>query len=169
MIKDIGTPYKCNSNNRVAYWDMAKGFTIILVILGHQMIPHVLRVIIFSFHMPLFFLTNGYFVKDYDIKRTMKRSIISLIIPYIVVCMISAIFYVAQTYSEIDIAIATLKKTKAMVLGISYASSLFTDVDSVGMVWFLPCLFLCRNIYVALCKIISTTFLNSQKMIWGGG
>ena len=44
-------------NNRVKYFDLAKGIGIILVVLGHmENIDASIRIWIASFHMPLFFV-----------------------------------------------------------------------------------------------------------------
>lgn len=47
-----------NKENRLDYVDFLKGMGILLVIIGHT-INSVLRGVIFSFHMPLFFMTSG--------------------------------------------------------------------------------------------------------------
>ena len=44
--------------------DMAKGIGMIAVIIGHMTVPVKVTDFIFSFHMPLFFLINGYFFKE---------------------------------------------------------------------------------------------------------
>lgn len=41
--------------------DIAKGLAILLMIIGHELRPQShLYVLIFSFHMPLFFILSGY-------------------------------------------------------------------------------------------------------------
>lgn len=66
---------------RIQYWDMAKGFTILLVIIGHiSNVNPYLRGVIFSFHMPFYFMANGYFIKDYSLRKTIKKSAKSLLI-----------------------------------------------------------------------------------------
>lgn len=51
---------------RITFVDYAKGITILFVIIGHlNNVPPDLRMKIFSFHVPLFFLTSGYFIKNY--------------------------------------------------------------------------------------------------------
>ena len=47
--------------NRIAWIDVAKGITILLVIIGHTLtFGSATRNFIFSFHMPLFFILSGY-------------------------------------------------------------------------------------------------------------
>lgn len=73
---------------RIVEFDIAKGIGIILVVIGHQNIPHSVTNWIFSFHMPLFFILSGFFFsskrKFYEI---FKRRVKSLIIPYVFLCL----------------------------------------------------------------------------------
>ena len=51
------------------------------MILGHiGGISSIIRGLIFSFHMPIFFVANSYFIKQYSIKKTLIRSSKSLLI-----------------------------------------------------------------------------------------
>lgn len=45
---------------RIEYLDYAKGIGIILVVLGHILIKGNIKIYIYSFHMPLFFIISGY-------------------------------------------------------------------------------------------------------------
>lgn len=47
------------SKKRIEWIDIAKGITILLVVIGHGAINGALRGIIFSFHMPLFFILSS--------------------------------------------------------------------------------------------------------------
>lgn len=140
-------------NSRIEYWDMAKGIAIMLMILGHAPVPDYLRTIIFSFHMPLFMVVNGYFVKNYNIKRTFKRSVKTLLVPYAAVCILSAVIYTFIGADDVSAGTLFMIKIKAMLGGMSKLSTRFLSFDSVWVVWFVCCLFLARNIYVMLMKL----------------
>lgn len=45
---------------RIAWVDIAKAIAIIGMIVGHEVTNDTLRIFIFSFHMPLFFILSGY-------------------------------------------------------------------------------------------------------------
>ena len=45
-------------SNRIVSFDILKGGGILLVILGHIQIPYMLKTVIYSFHMPLFFFVR---------------------------------------------------------------------------------------------------------------
>ena len=46
-------------SNRIVSFDILKGGGILLVILGHIQIPYMLKTVIYSFHMPLFFFCQA--------------------------------------------------------------------------------------------------------------
>lgn len=145
---------KSVESDRVKYWDVAKGITIILMILGHVSIPEYLRRIIFSFHMPLFIIANGYFIKSYDIKRTFTRSIKSLLYPYCITCIISAVIFAVIGNNGNFCMPLFMHKIKAMLGGMSKISTKFQGFDSVCVVWFVCSLFITRNLYVVLMNIV---------------
>lgn len=108
---------------RIVEFDIAKGIGIILVVIGHQNIPHSVTNWIFSFHMPLFFILSGFFFsskrKFYEI---FKRRVKSLIIPYV--------FFYALNF----ILFCFLRD--------NYYSSFSFSIGQNLALWFLPVLFL---------------------------
>ena len=64
-------------NKKVLNVDIVKGFAIILVMIGHSGMflsikdKALLNSIIYSFHMPLFFILAGFFMKE---KVSLKKS-----------------------------------------------------------------------------------------------
>lgn len=54
--------------NRLNYLDNLKGFGMIMVVMGHiSLLPVSINHLIYSFHMPLFFLISGYLYHEKDI------------------------------------------------------------------------------------------------------
>ena len=153
---------KIKSLNRIKYWDIAKGITILLVILGHaENINPYLRVIIFSYHMPFFFIANAYFIKNYKIIETIKKSSKSLLMPYAITCILSAIICVNQNNGTLpDYKVFILRITD-MFAGMSKISTKFIQFQSVWLVWFIICLFAARIIYITLMKFLD----KKQKLI----
>ena len=69
------------------YWlDVAKGVTIILMVLGHSSIPDVLSRFIYAFHMPLFFISSGWVTNftKYNIVDFILHKARTLLLPYII-------------------------------------------------------------------------------------
>ena len=47
-------------SNRIVSFDILKGGGILLVILGHIQIPYMLKTVIYSFRIPLFFFCQAF-------------------------------------------------------------------------------------------------------------
>ncbi len=78
---------KTSYRQRLEWLDVAKGITIWLMIIGHMpnYIPAVLREVIYSFHIPFFFMASGYCFKPekYGLYDFIKQRVRKLLIPYI--------------------------------------------------------------------------------------
>jgi fucose 4-O-acetylase-like acetyltransferase len=85
------------------YFDNAKFFLIVLVIIGHQevesafqaewMTPVFLRNFIYAFHMPMFVLISGYFSKKTTTSNLISNNFIKLIIPFIIFQILFSFYY----------------------------------------------------------------------------
>lgn len=101
---------------RNIYLDIAKGITIILVVLGHsiqygsfeylhaQFFQDPLFVAIYSFHMPLFMLISGYLFRGsicrHSFKYNIRTRFMSLLLPVIIWNSIYVALIVLQHYLE---------------------------------------------------------------------
>lgn len=62
--------------------DIARGIAIIAIIIGHMGFKNVNRVV-YTFHVPIFFLITGFFITESaKISLIVKKRIKTLIIPY---------------------------------------------------------------------------------------
>lgn len=96
-----------------------------LVLFGHLLPNHsIVKAIIYSFHMPLFFITAGYVLSNRPFSSIVKKRFRSVIIPYLVFGLI---------YGSFDL------KSLCFILYGSNESLIYAG--SNGMLWFLPCLF----------------------------
>ena len=170
--------------SRMQYWDVAKGIVILLVIMGH--LPEaneVIKDMIYSFHMPFFFLANAFFIKHYDVKVHLFKNAKSLLIPYAVVCVIEAVCYAIRGNTDVYWSYDIVKiseevvsgeamtpfaifwdKLADMFMGLSFTSSRFLEFESVWIVWFLVSLFAAKMIYVVLMQVVE----NLTKRIFPG-
>lgn len=126
------------TKERVGYIDVAKGVGIILVILGHSMYGDVfLKNVIYSFHMPFFFMLSGYFLNfERSIKSNIKKSFRMLVIPYLLVSFIQILLYAIFEQSSI------IPELQTAVIG---GGNLFAvEIDYQPVIWFIPVLFLAR-------------------------
>lgn len=145
--------------------DMAKGIGMIAVIIGHMTVPVKVTDFIFSFHMPLFFLINGYFFKEKSIKQCIWLKFKTLVIPYITTCIlviISSVFWNVLKGQNIAFIVA---ECKMWTLAALYGSGTYThflkwDFHIIGAIWFLLAMFWSDVIFNILLKI-------KGSYIWG--
>ena len=145
-----------SQKKRILWIDIAKGIAILLMVIGHvDNIHPYLKGIIFSFHMPLFMIINGYLIRSYDIKKTFIRSLRTLMLPYFVVCLLqAAISTILAAGSGTELEVLQYRLI-SMLFGMSKSSTILTSVGGVSLIWFLTSLFLARNIYVILRSLLN--------------
>ncbi|WP_034919501.1 acyltransferase family protein [Gillisia sp. CAL575] len=82
---------------RLGFVDIAKGLGIILVVVGHISPIKQLNQLIYTFHMPLFFLISGMFIRtNYSTKELAKKHFYRLIIPLL---FFSLLFFPYQIFN----------------------------------------------------------------------
>lgn len=124
---------------RIGWVDVAKGIGIILVILGHMpTIPILIRLWIFSFHMPLFFFVSGYLynVKDESISLNslLKKKTRKILKPYV----IFSILFVLLDYLVLNIS---LDETKTRLIRFVFGQG------GYDILWFFFSLFIAETLY----------------------
>lgn len=127
-------------NKRIDYLDYVKGFGILLVVLGHIYdASNPIKIWLYSFHMPLFFIISGFFAKNIEFKVLFKKKFKSLIIPYI------------------SFGIITMGLMIVTNSGLSgeFKEYVYFFITGVGRdaLWFLTCLFLIEIIFHIVSKI----------------
>lgn len=70
---------------RKSWLDIAKGITIVLMVLGHTSIPVVVSNFIYNFHMPLFFIASGYVghYEKYTLGEYIKHKFYTIMLPFL--------------------------------------------------------------------------------------
>lgn len=130
--------------NRIDWIDVAKGIAILLVIIGHTLkMGAFLRNIIFSFHMPLFFILSGYTYTPATDKKAlwkhMKHHFQCLMVPCLAVSLFLVAYSVVKSdscsFSEIGIQLWKMGQE------LFYASGVSFHGISAGMIWFIFSLF----------------------------
>ena len=76
------------NTKRIQYLDIAKAIGIILVIIGHISQNEIITSVIYSFHMPLFFILSGYLYHKGNTKNKIKK----ILIPYFLFSIISYLY-----------------------------------------------------------------------------
>lgn len=74
--------------------DIAKGLLILCVIIGHGTKNQSLSDFIYRFHMPLFLILSGCFLKKVeDVKTYAKMRAVRLLVPYLIYMTIDFLFF----------------------------------------------------------------------------
>lgn len=87
------------------YWlDIAKGITILLMVIGHTSIPSVLSNFIWAFHMPLFFIASGWTTnwQKTDFVGFTKRKFRTLLVPFFVYSLVVLLIQIPQGWADFN-------------------------------------------------------------------
>jgi len=90
--------------NRIGYIDMSKGLAIILVIIGHSsFVPNNAKLLLYSFHIPLFFFLSGFTlnVRKYEtFSGYCLNKVKSLVIPFFLLNSFVFLFQLFVMYPD---------------------------------------------------------------------
>lgn len=127
---------------RIHWIDIAKGFFIIAIVLGHIFNSGYLRNWLFSFHVPAFFFLSGYCFKyESSIGNFVLKKFRTIVVPYLLFSMLSILaFYFA---SQIIPSIQSIMECDILenVITMLYGNSKPDVMKYNSPLWFLPCLF----------------------------
>lgn len=86
---------------RNTYMDIAKGIGMLAVIVAHIGIGKAGNILLYSFHLPLFFIISGYFFKmEDDIKNFLLKKSKGYLVPYFACAIVIACFLPIQYHTE---------------------------------------------------------------------
>lgn len=143
---------KMDFNERNPISDIMKGIGMIMVIIGHT--TNVLNPIIYTIHMPLFFIVSGYYMKEgRSIKETVKKGIRNLLLPYFLTCLCIIVYKNLVSFIEKTNALEmSIVWIKASLFGLpgNYIAPNIHGIQMIGAIWFLEALFWAR---VELCLV----------------
>lgn len=116
-------------------FDIMKGISVLLMIVGHLLfLPSWIVAAIYSFHMPLFFLLAGYFLKP---AGGLRKDFVRLVVPYLFIMLVMIFWNFLQSYAKGDSQIV-IGRIKSFIWSTPDA---FYDTNYIGSVWFLLALF----------------------------
>jgi fucose 4-O-acetylase-like acetyltransferase len=131
-------------------FDIIKGICILLMIVGHCPVS-TLVILIYSFHMPVFFFIAGYFFKQDTFWKTANKGMRRLLIPFVCVYFFCfAVTYVIEYFGWFS---------KIVMSYIDYRTPVesFLLMNKGLPVWFLVSLFWCKILFLPIKK---------SEMIW---
>ncbi len=137
--------------NRIEWVDIAKGLGILLVIIGHCVyLGGGIHNWIFSFHMPLFFMLSGFFVREEAIWTTIKKKSKSLLFPYFIFVILGFVFTLLIPGWRANLTL------KGIAVDIYMGSP---DAINISSVWFLICLFVTILFFECCLRIKKYSFV----------
>ena len=125
-----------------------KGIAILAVIAGHSIPFDCLgNQLIHSFHMPLFFIVAGYLYKpNYSYKNKFISDFRRLIIPYLCIAICFTLYLLIKEPNNFFALKYSLLAT-FWATGWNHFSLLWSKAPHIGIAWFLPSLFWCRQVF----------------------
>ncbi|MDB8558412.1 acyltransferase family protein [Turicibacter sanguinis] len=139
-------------HERILYFDIAKGFAMILIVLGHiYNNDNLIKIWMHSFHVPIFFIISGMVIRhtkldQIEFKEIIVKKIKSLIVPYFYFELLAITLYMLMN-------------------GFSFSILKWNIIDSILLysrangTWFLICLFGAELIFILIKKITSSDWL----------
>lgn len=160
---------------RLKYIDILKGFAIFLVVFGHVIVyQSQMARLIFSFHMPLFFIISGYLFnfKKYEnnFSQFFKGRFRRLILPYFTSVLLFFMYYLIymspKPFIETPSA-AILFLLKNDIVSSLYGSGAINNfhITPVGPLWFLVALFCVEILFYFSLKLMKNSSV-LQKYIF---
>ena len=142
---------------RIRWLDASRGLAIILVVLGHNLIPKAVWNYIYSFHVPVFFVIAGYLFgmsKTQGFAQHLKKKARTLLVPYAVFYVVLYIYFVAigSRYGETKSA-----DLVTPIIGFFYSSSDYL-VDIFRPMWFLTTLFVVEMLFFGIARYFRRAF-----------
>lgn len=141
-------------SNRLVQYDLLKGFGILLVLWGHINCPPMVKIIIYGFHMPLFFFVSGCFYKpSTSFVLFTKKKIRQLLLPW---SFFASILFLLKAslvlYETHDIRMAILSSFNDIYKGLLGCEDSYIFYQTI---WFLIALFEVSVLYHLLFKRIN--------------
>ncbi len=148
---------EAKSPERIGWADLARGIAILLVIIGHTLefddfTSIYIRGMIFSFHMPLFFILGAFTYRWAQDKTSLmektKRGARHLLIPVVLIWLLQLAFFWSDQGKSIELTEYLRDALKRLLF--SSGASITHDSETIaplGMLWFLVVLFLGRLLY----------------------
>jgi fucose 4-O-acetylase-like acetyltransferase len=127
---------------RIKWIDISKAIAIIFVIIGHTApFGSIERNMIFSFHMPLFFILSGYNFTLPDslmkVKERIIKNIRQLLFPLINLWILNLIFIFIKSHNF------SFSVVRTNIVALLWSSGIpFKNHPGLGMLWFLVSMFI---------------------------
>ena len=152
------------NNKRIVWIDLAKAMAIIMVIMGHAIGEYALNfkkleIIIYSIHIPLFFILSGYTFKvKSDTKRWIINRIKKIMVPYLLFCFCITVCHIMETFilnQDNGFWMKLFSKSG------SINTIFLTPKSAFSNLWFLPCLVFAEIILYSILKYVKQSWIRN--------
>ncbi len=129
-----------SKKKRVGFIDVARGIAIISIVLGHLDVSGINRVV-YTFHLPIFFLITGYFISEKGrISDFIKKKARTLLVPYLITCAVMILLAMGIGFSAggfygLKAAIREWGLATLCGSGNTYEKPFY--IKNIGALWFL--------------------------------
>ncbi|MGJ0353762.1 acyltransferase family protein [Aliarcobacter cryaerophilus] len=142
------------TKEKLIWIDNLKAIGIFAVILGHIASPF--GTFIYSWHMPLFFMIAGFFIKfDLSLKEFIIKDFKRLMIPYFLFAIVGLLLETIKRITLHRESLDYIHEIKAVFIWMDMSSLINTYAF---VLWFLPTLFFSRVFLVVINKFIQNIF-----------
>ena len=160
-------------NNAVS---IAKGFAILLMVMGHSGAPSWFNQYIAMFHMPLFFFMSGYCFKTgylEDWRTYIKKRVTGIYWPFVkwsvLFLLLHNVFFMLNIYNDsygFNGHVSSMYGVKETLLKLLHIVTAMCDNEQLlGGYWFLHSLFFGSVIFYATRKVIGKIFVGGGILL----
>lgn len=134
-------------NQRIRFLDVAKGLGIILVLLGHTYeVPGNVHLLIYAFHMPMFFVLSGYVYNTKKYMNYSPQNYLRLVAKrylyyYCFFVIINIILEIVWKFNQIGSISELGANLVKWILASLYCYPYMDYMPNCSPIWFLLCLF----------------------------
>ena len=145
---------RINENDRIVWIDQLRAVAFLFVIIGHVALPKSIQSLIYSFHMPFFFMISGLTINreklvKKDIREYSLHQFKRLIIPYFWMCFLMfPLWFFAFHYISNSTTLTIAQAFEGIFIG----NNLIKGSPSNAL-WFILVLFLANILYLILLKV----------------
>lgn len=145
---------------RIKYIDISRAFAIFLIVFGHTIVHslncHVVFKILYSFHVPLFFIISGYTFNSLnkDFKLFLRNKIVRILLPYFIWAFLFLIpYYIFGGNINSLLGNSGSFNLGNNLLNIIYGVGCSFALKQNTPLWFLPALFTMEVCFFYICKV----------------
>lgn len=143
------------TKEKLNWIDNLKAIGILAVILGHIASPF--GSFIYSWHMPLFFMIAGFFIKfELSIKEFIIKDFKRLMVPYFIFAIVGLVLETIKRMALHRESLDYIHELQGIFIWMDMSSLINTYAF---VLWFLPALFFARVILVVIVKLVKNIFI----------